>query len=101
MTGVKEVVDQAIKQNKVAVFGKSWCPYCQRAKAILAAVTKDSDLLYWDLDKREDGSDIQAYLKSLNGQGTVPHVYIQQEFIGGCSDLQAIPESKLKAKISA
>jgi hypothetical protein len=26
MSGVKEVVDQAIKQNKVAVFGKSWCP---------------------------------------------------------------------------
>lgn len=50
---------------------------------------------------RPPPGDIQAYLKSLNGQGTVPHVYIQQEFIGGCSDLQAIPESKLKAKISA
>lgn len=43
---------------------------------------------------------IQAYLKQLNGQGTVPHVYIGQEFIGGCSDLQAIPAPKLKAKIN-
>ena len=42
---------------------------------------------------------IQQYLKSLNGQGTVPHVYIRQEFIGGCSDLQAIPNAKLKKLI--
>ena len=43
---------------------------------------------------------IQAYLKQLNGQGTVPHVYINQDFIGGCSDLQAIPASGLKSKIA-
>lgn len=42
---------------------------------------------------------IQQYLKSLNGQGTVPHVYIKQKFIGGCSDLQAIPTGELKKQI--
>jgi glutaredoxin-related protein len=45
-------------------------------------------------------ADIQAYLKQLNGQGTVPHVYIGQEFIGGCSELQAVPKDELKKKLS-
>lgn len=46
-------------------------------------------------------ADIQAYLKQLNGQGTVPHVYIKQDFIGGCSDLEAISASDLKKRIQA
>jgi glutaredoxin 3 len=46
-------------------------------------------------------ADIQAYLKELNGQGTVPHVYINKEFIGGNSDLQALGSKTLKAKLSA
>lgn len=43
---------------------------------------------------------IQAYLRELNGQSTVPHVYIRQQFIGGNSDLQAIPAGELKKKIA-
>jgi len=37
----------------------------------------------------DDGSDIQAALKELSGQSTVPNVYIAKEHIGGNSDLQA------------
>jgi glutaredoxin len=45
-------------------------------------------------------AEIQAYLKQLNGQGTVPHVYIRQKFIGGCSDLQKVAKPQLKKLIS-
>lgn len=44
---------------------------------------------------------IQAYLKQLNGQGTVPHIYIKQQFIGGCSDLQKLPGNELQKRIAA
>lgn len=44
---------------------------------------------------------IQAYLRELNGQSTVPHVYIHQQFIGGNSDLQAIPKAELEKRIKA
>lgn len=44
---------------------------------------------------------IQAYLKSLNGQGTVPHVYLGGKFVGGCSELQAIPKAEIKKRITA
>ena len=46
-------------------------------------------------------AEIQSYLRQLNGQSTVPHIYINQKFVGGCSDLQAIPSAKLKSMIAA
>tara|TARA_R110002060_G_scaffold6780_4_gene10271 strand:+ start:17 stop:187 length:171 start_codon:yes stop_codon:yes gene_type:complete len=38
----------------------------------------------------DDGSAIQAALKEINGQTSVPNIYIKQKHIGGNSDLQAI-----------
>ncbi|EIW68739.1 glutaredoxin [Tremella mesenterica] len=94
---VKDMVDNSIKENEFVIFGKSWCPYCKRAKAIMEDLT--DQLMYIDIDKTDKESEIQAYLHQLNGQGTVPHVYIRQKFIGGCSDLQAIPGAKLKEMV--
>jgi glutaredoxin 3 len=37
----------------------------------------------------DDGSDMQAALANINGQRTVPNIYIGGEHIGGNSDLQA------------
>ncbi|ORY20708.1 thioredoxin-like protein [Naematelia encephala] len=96
---VKQLVDSSIADNKVVVFSKTYCPYCRRAKQILTQETDNVKI--FELDEEDNGSEIQAYLKQLNGQGTVPHVYINKEFIGGCSDLQAIPTAKLKQKIAA
>ena len=31
----KDLVDKILKENKVAVFSKSYCPYCKMAKASL------------------------------------------------------------------
>lgn len=43
-----------------------------------------------ELDQVDDGSAIQAALKEINGQTSVPNIYIKQKHIGGNSDLQAI-----------
>jgi glutaredoxin 3 len=37
----------------------------------------------------DDGAAIQAALKEINGQSSVPNIYINQQHIGGNSDLQA------------
>jgi glutaredoxin 3 len=37
----------------------------------------------------EDGAAIQAALAEINGQTSVPNIYINKEHIGGNSDLQA------------
>ncbi|KAK8846783.1 glutaredoxin [Kwoniella newhampshirensis] len=96
---VKSLVDKTIADNKVVVFSKSYCPYCKKAKSYLAEDTSDIAIL--ELDERDDGSAIQAYLKELNGQGTVPHVYINKEFIGGSSDLLKLSHQQVKQRIAA
>jgi glutaredoxin 3 len=42
-----------------------------------------------------DGSEIQAALAEINGQTSVPNIYIKKQHIGGNSDLQA-KKSQLK-----
>jgi len=37
----------------------------------------------------DDGSAIQNALREINGQTSVPNIYIKQQHIGGNSDLQA------------
>lgn len=40
-----------------------------------------------------DGSALQDALESINGQRTVPNIYIKQSHIGGNSDLQGLSKS--------
>jgi thiol-disulfide isomerase/thioredoxin len=37
------LLQNAIAQNTIVVFSKSWCPYCRRAKQLLAKDYADSD----------------------------------------------------------
>ena len=41
------------------------------------------------LSPADDGSEIQAALKEITSQSTVPNIFIGQQHIGGNSDLQA------------
>ncbi len=97
-----------IKENKIAVFSKSSCPYCRKAKELLsekyssvqtaileyveAAKSYSSSLLdlfvTFRLDKENDGSAIQDYLEEKSGQRTVPNIFIGEKHIGGELDLK-------------
>ncbi|KAJ3180287.1 thioredoxin reductase [Geranomyces variabilis] len=83
----KSTVEDAIKNNKVAVFSKSYCPYCIKAKKLLESLKVS--FAAFELDQLEEGSAMQAYLKEKNGQSTVPNIYINQQHVGGCDDLHA------------
>jgi len=76
-----------IDDNAVAVFSKSYCPYCKAAKKLL---TEQGAKFYSiELDEVDDGSAIQAALEDLTGQRTVPNIFINKQHIGGSSDLSA------------
>ncbi|KAJ7576146.1 glutaredoxin [Mycena floridula] len=85
----KEYVESAIEKHQIAVFSQPWCPYCKRAKKLLAEEFPDADVLITELDEREDGGDIKAYLIQKTGQSSVPNIFINQQHIGGNDDLQA------------
>ncbi|KDR85923.1 hypothetical protein GALMADRAFT_235091 [Galerina marginata CBS 339.88] len=99
---VKQVVEDAIADNKVAIFSKSWCPYCKKVKALFNAEFPDVKATIYELDEREDGAAIQDYLYQKTGQRTVPNVFINKEHIGGSDDTAAaFKGGKLTALIKA
>ncbi|KAG0647016.1 Glutaredoxin [Hyphodiscus hymeniophilus] len=87
MSAAKTKAQTIIEENPVVVFSKSYCPYCKATKSLL----DQSGAKYFtiELDQVDDGSAIQAALKEINGQTSVPNIYIKQQHIGGNSDLQA------------
>ncbi|KAL2916640.1 Glutaredoxin [Polyrhizophydium stewartii] len=87
MSAVAALVENAIAKNGAVVFSKTYCPYCVRAKEHLAKLGIAFEL--YELDTRDDGPAIQQYLLERTKQRTVPNIFINQEHIGGCSDLLA------------
>ncbi|KAI9490432.1 glutaredoxin-1 [Zychaea mexicana] len=100
MATVEQFVEDLIKNNKVVMFSKSYCPFCERAKKLLQKLGQD--FFAMELDKDANGAAIQDYLQKKTGQRTVPNVFINEEHIGGCDDLFAAESSgKLKQLLSA
>ncbi|KAK6858041.1 glutaredoxin 3 [Apiospora arundinis] len=98
MSAATQKAQAIIDGNAVAVFSKSYCPYCTQTKKLL----KDSNAEFYalELDNEEDGSAIQDALEKMTGQRTVPNVFIGQKHIGGNSDLQA-KKKELKTLLSS
>jgi glutaredoxin 3 len=96
----KTKTESIINDNPVAVFSKSYCPYCKASKELLTSL--GAKFYAIELDQVEDGSEIQAVLKDISNQGTVPNIFIDGKHIGGNSDLQAqkkdLPELLKQAK---
>lgn len=93
-------VQELIDSNAVFVASKSYCPYCNSAKALLSSYDV-VNIKIVELDEVSDGSELQAALKEISGQSTVPNIFIGGKHIGGNSDLQAVDRSgKLKGLLT-
>lgn len=73
---------------KVELYTWTYCPYCKRAKEIL----EDQNIPY--SETTIDGDDVKKKeLYQKTGQNTVPYIFINEEFIGGCSHLEDLNKS--------
>jgi len=77
-------VDNLIKQNKVIVFSKTTCPFCEKVKELFK--TLKVEFVTIELDRVENGNEIKSYLISKTKQKTVPNVFINGNHIGGYDD---------------
>lgn len=70
---------------KVTIYTTPICPYCVRAKQLLAkkGVTFDEVDVFMDADKR-------AEMEEKSGRYTVPQVFIGDTPVGGCDELYAL-----------
>jgi glutaredoxin len=57
-----------IDENAVAVFSKSWCPYCKATKSLLSEL--GAKYYSIELDQVDDGDDLQVALKDLTRRHT-------------------------------
>ncbi|KAK5132607.1 hypothetical protein LTR08_008806 [Meristemomyces frigidus] len=76
-----------IDDNAVAVFSKSYCPYCKATKSLLSEMGAKAYII--ELDQVDDGAAIQDALQEMTNQRSVPNIFIAKKHIGGNSDLQA------------
>jgi glutaredoxin 3 len=70
----------------VTLYSSDYCPYCQRAKALLQArgVHQYQEIVV-------DGQpEVRARMTALTGRTSVPQIFIGDTHVGGCDDLHAL-----------
>lgn len=70
---------------KVVIYSKDYCPYCDRAKALLK-----SKGVQFDAIELQDHPGEFEKLKARTGMMTVPQIFIGDELIGGYTDMAAL-----------
>lgn len=77
---------------QVTIWTKDYCPYCNRAKALLDSL----NCKYEEIDITNTPERIEE-LKTLSSALTVPQIFVDGKFIGGCSDIERLQdEGKLQ-----
>ena len=67
------------------MYSKSWCPYCQRARALLQA----KGMQFEEIDIEEQ-PEKRAEMIARSGRSTVPQIFIDERHVGGSDDLYAL-----------
>jgi len=81
--------------QKVLMYAKDSCPYCQRAEALLRqrGVT-ELEKIRIDVDPGQRDVMIER-----TGRRTVPQIFIGDAHVGGCDDLMALDRSERLASL--
>ena len=99
-TGVPGMPDGSgsfsLPMTPVTVYSTTWCPWCDRAKALLNARGIEFDAVNID-----DQPNFRQKLMELTGGYTVPQIVIGEEPIGGFQQLRALDASGKLAELVA
>lgn len=68
------------------IYFKSWCPYSQRALALLGRKGVD----YKAIDLTHDADELEQEMRNRSGRTSVPQVFIDGQHIGGYDDIAAL-----------
>jgi len=75
--------------KKIEVYTTQWCPYCEAAKGLLT----EKNLKFEVFDVTNNDKLRQETSKRAGGHQTVPMIFIDNIFIGGFTELQALDSS--------
>ena len=83
---------------KVEIYTKDWCPYCVRAKRLLAE--NGVEVVEYAVDL--GGNKKSEMIDRAGGRTTVPQIFIGGNHVGGCDDLFELQASgKLAGLLAA
>lgn len=66
----------------ILVYSKSWCPYCERARALL----RHKGVSFEEIDIEEHPERRDEMIRR-SGRRTVPQIFIGERHVGGSDDL--------------
>ena len=75
--------------KKVTMYSGDPCPYCGAAKALL----KSKNVEFEEFDIWKNPAKAKEMLQRTNGKRTIPQMFIEDHYIGGNDDLQALNRS--------
>ncbi len=76
--------------KSVEIYTKNHCPYCWRAKELL----RIKGVLFQEYDIANDRPRAKE-MAERSGRETVPEIFIEGKFIGGCDELFELDEQDL------
>jgi glutaredoxin 3 len=71
---------------EVVMYSTAWCPYCDRARALL----KRKGVSYTEIKVDEEPEQRAAMLQRSGGRRSVPQIFIGTRHIGGYDDMYAL-----------
>ena len=91
MSATRSRIDNLLKEKKVVVISKSYCPFCKKAKQVLAKYNiPKENIEILEIESDSDCEEIQKYMQVLTGGRSVPRVFIGGKCIGGGDETQAL-----------
>jgi len=68
------------------IYFKSWCPYSQRALALLTSKGVD----FKAIDLTVDADELEQQMRERSGRTSVPQIFIDGQHIGGYDDIAVL-----------
>lgn len=68
--------------NVVEIYSKAYCPFCQRAKALLFSKQIEFQEYEISIDVA-----LQQQMRKRSGRHTVPQIFVNNQHIGGSDEL--------------
>ena len=81
----RKVIDEKIASGACVMFSWEVSPSCRKAKALLEDIGVDLTVVRLD-DPWEEGNKLRSELGRMVGQSSVPAIFVNGEYVGGCDD---------------
>ena len=75
-------------QPAVTLYVSDWCPYCERARGLLA----QKNVEFSEINV-EDDAKLREEMIARSNRRTVPQIFIGDKHVGGCDDLFELDRS--------